>query len=148
MQIFENEIWFSGEKDFLSNFYPAQVNYNGITYPNHECAFQAQKVLDKEIQRQFAELKNPRSAKSKGRKVSLREDWEEVKFTIMEEIVKAKFTQNPELKQQLLETGNKQLQERRNRFPDKIWGMNIKGEGKNMLGKILMKVREELNLRQ
>ena len=72
--------------------------------------------------------------------MSLREDWEEVKFAIMEEIVKAKFTQNPKLKQLLLETGNKELQERRSRFPDKTWGMNGKGEGKNMIGKILMKV--------
>ena len=144
MQEFENEIWFSGEEDFLSNFYPAYVTYNGITYPNSECAFQAQKILDANIQKEFSLLTNPRSAKSKGRKVPLRYDWEDVKYNIMEEIVRAKFTQNPQLKKQLLDTGNKQLQERRKCFPDKVWGMTLKGVGENRLGKILMKIRSEL----
>lgn len=60
----------------------------------------------------------------------------------MYEIVKAKFTQNEDLKQRLLETGDMYLEEG-NTWGDRTWG-TINGKGQNRLGKILMKVREEL----
>lgn len=96
--------------------------------------FQAQK--DVSIAHEFAALTNPVMAKWNGRKVHLRPDWEEVKLGIMEEIVKAKFTQHPELKEKLLNTGDRLLVEG---GTDNFWGN--KG---NSLGKILMKVRMEL----
>ena len=62
----------------------------------------------------------------------------------MEEIVRAKFTQNPKLKEQLLSTGDAILIER-NTWNDRYWGVDIRsGVGKNHLGKILMKIRSEL----
>ena len=62
----------------------------------------------------------------------------------MEDIVRAKFTQNQELKQQLIGTGDAYLEEG-NTWHDTCWGVDLKtGEGQNHLGKILMKVRQEL----
>ena len=62
----------------------------------------------------------------------------------MEEIVRAKFTQNQDMKQQLLATGNLVLEEG-NGWHDTFWGVDLKtGEGENHLGRILMQVREEL----
>ena len=138
---------FRGKYYFLSNFFPAEVTYNGLTYQNNEAAFQAQKTYSKEERIEFTTLE-PRDAKRRGRRGRLREDWEQVKDRIMEEIVRAKFSQNKELKEQLLATGDAQLVEG-NRWNDRYWGVDIRsGVGENHLGKILMKVRSELRLSQ
>lgn len=129
---------FRGDYYFLSNFYSAPVTWDGITYLNNEAAFQSAKVLDKSVREQFATL-DPSSAKRKGRHVQLRQDWEQVKYSIMQEICYAKFTQNEDLKQKLLATGDKYLEEG-NTWGDRIWG-TVNGQGQNMLGKILMGVR-------
>jgi ribA/ribD-fused uncharacterized protein len=139
---------FRGEYYFLSNFYNAKVFWDGITYDNNEAAFQSAKTTDKTVRDfMFAGVDAP-TAKKTGRKIQLRPDWEEVKFDVMYEIVKAKFTQNPYLKAKLLETGNEELQEG-NCWHDNTYGnclcykcRNI--TGKNILGEILMKVRSEL----
>lgn len=128
---------------FLSNFYEVKVMYGGLTYGSNEAAFQAQKCMTEEEKRQFTEL-NPGKSKSVGRLVQLRPDWEQVKVGIMEEIVRAKFTQNRELALRLLATGEKVLVEG-NHWGDTYWGVDTRtGQGDNHLGKILMKVREEL----
>ena len=138
---------FRGKYYFLSNFFPAEVTYSGLTYQNNEAAFQAQKTYSKEERIEFTTLE-PRDAKRRGRRVRLRKDWEQVKDRIMEEIVRAKFSQNEELKEQLLATGDAQLVEG-NRWNDRYWGVDIRsGVGENHLGKILMKVRSELRISQ
>ena len=126
---------FRGKYYFLSNFFPAEVTYNGLTYQNNEAAFQAQKTYSKEERIEFTTLE-PKDAKRRGRRVRLRRDWEQVKDRIMEEIVRAKFSQNEELKEQLLATGDAQLVEG-NRWNDRYWGVDIRsGVGENHLGKI------------
>ena len=128
---------------FLSNFYEAPVEYGGLRYQNNEAAFQAQKCLNEEEKLQFTGLPANR-ANRLGRQVQLRPDWEQVKVGIMEEIVRAKFTQNEHLKWQLLETGDAKLIEGNN-WNDTFWGVNAaNGKGANHLGKILMKIRAEL----
>ncbi len=132
---------FRGKNYFLSNFYSAPVTYEGITYENNEAAFQAAKVLDKSEREKFAKL-DPSSAKRKGRRVQLRHDWEKVKFDVMYQVCLAKFTQNEDLRKKLLATGDEHLEEG-NTWGDRIWG-TVNGKGQNNLGKILMRVREEL----
>ena len=134
---------FDGKYAFLSNFYDAPVEYNGLCYLNSEAAFQAQKTTD-EIERiKFTHL-NPSEAKRLGRKVNLRNDWENVKTQIMYEICYAKFTQNSDLAQKLLDTGNQTLVEG-NTWNDTFWGV-CEDAGENHLGIILMQIRKELNL--
>ena len=130
---------FRGKYFFLSNFYEAPVTWQGITYDNNESAFQSAKVLDEKTRKSFAHLA-PSMAKRKGRKVPLRYDWEKVKDNIMYEICLAKFSQNEDLRQKLLDTGNEYLEEG-NTWGDTYWG-TVNGKGKNKLGKTLMKVRE------
>lgn len=132
---------FRGKYYFLSNFFEAPVTYEGITYGNNEAAFQAAKVTDTTVKEKFSNL-DPSSAKRKGRHVQLRHGWDRIKFNIMYEIVKAKFEQNSELREKLLETGDSHLEEG-NTWGDRIWG-TVSGKGQNNLGKILMRVREEL----
>jgi ribA/ribD-fused uncharacterized protein len=126
---------------FLSNFFPCIVTYKGLTYQNSEAAFQAQKVTDIELQKQFTKL-NASAAKRLGKQVPLRKDWESVKDEIMYEVVLTKFSQNESLKIQLLKTGNEELVEG-NSWHDYEWGV-CGGYGQNKLGKILMRVRKEL----
>ena len=138
---------FTGRYAFLGNFYDAPVEFGGIRYRNSEAAFQAQKCEDEEKRLWFAGLA-PGRAKSLGGRVRLREDWEEVKTGLMLEIVRAKFTQNPELAEKLLATGGKRLVEGTT-WNDTCWGIDIHtGKGENRLGKILMQVRDELKENQ
>lgn len=132
---------FRGKYFFLSNFFEIPVTWQGITYQNNEAAFQSAKVINQKNRQSFASL-NPSKAKSKGRHVQLRNDWEKIKDNIMYEICYCKFSQNEELKKKLIATGNALLVEG-NTWGDKYWGV-CNGIGKNKLGKILMKVREEL----
>lgn len=134
---------FRGEYAFLSNFWEVPVTYKGLTYGSNEAAFQAQKCMTEEEKMEFIQLR-PSASKKLGCRVKLRPDWEEVKVGLMEEIVRAKFTQNEELKALLLATGEANLEEG-NTWHDTCWGVDAKtGEGQNHLGKILMKIRDEL----
>ena len=135
---------FFDEYRFLSNFYEAPVTYGGLTYQSNEAAFQAQKCQSDEEKRRFTAL-SPSSAKSLGRRVKLRPDWETVKVGIMEEIVRAKFTQNRDLGIKLINTGERELIEG-NTWRDLFWGVDLATrKGRNHLGQILMKIRDEIN---
>jgi len=134
---------FTGEYDFLSNFHPSPIEVNGILYPTVEHAFQAAKTSIPEERQALADTTTPGSAKRLGRKVQLRPDWEEVKVGIMEELVRLKFTTHPDLREQLLATGDAELVEGNN-WNDRFWGV-CRGQGRNELGKILTKVRSELS---
>lgn len=132
---------FDGEYAFLSNFQQCLLHFDGLLYLNSEAAFQAQKCVIASDRRQFTEL-SPRDAKKLGRKVMLRDDWEEVKDDLMYKIVLAKFLQNPSMADALIKTGTAKLIEG-NHWGDTYWGM-CDGVGENKLGEILMRVRDEL----
>ena len=132
---------FRGKYFFLSNFYLTEVSFEGLTFQNNEAAFQAMKTLDKGKRVEFTGL-DPSSAKRKGRQIKLRKDWEEIKDQIMYEICLSKFNQNEDLKRKLLQTKGIELIEG-NDWGDTYWGV-CRGRGQNKLGKILMRVREEL----
>ena len=127
---------------FLSNFYHSPVKYRNLIYLNAEAAFQAQKESCEKDKEQYTRM-NPAQAKLVGRNCNLREDWEEIKEQTMYEIVKAKFTQNEALARLLLATGDAYLEEG-NWWHDTTWGV-CNGVGQNKLGKIRMRVREELD---
>lgn len=135
---------FRGTYGFLSNMYSVSVTWDGRTYQNSEAAFQSAKSLDPEERDAFCALNGP-AAKRQGRRSTLRRDWEEVKVGIMEEVVRAKFTQHPDLARRLVETGDAELLEG-NGWHDAFWGVDAKTlEGENHLGRILMKIRTELS---
>lgn len=136
---------FKNKYSFLSNMYPCKVEFGGITYNSTEAAFQAQKNVAKA--EMFTKLSG-RDAKILGRKMVLPDNWEETKYEKMERIVRAKFVQNSDLKEKLLATGDSELIEG-NYWHDNYWGdcncpkcKDI--PGKNCLGEILMKLRDEL----
>ena len=132
---------FSGKYWFLSNFYPCEIVYDGINYPTIEHAYQAAKTLDKVTRLRIAALDRPDQAKKIGKTIELRDDWEEVKVCVMYDLLKLKFSQD-KFRKLLLETGDNQLIEG-NTWGDQFWGV-ASGIGLNALGKLLMKVREDL----
>ena len=134
---------FTNEYYFLSNYSDSEFVYDGIQYQNAESAFQSQKCANKEDRKQFSKL-NSTEARKLGRKVSLRKDWESVKVNEMRKIVKEKFLQNPDLQKKLIETNSEYLEEG-NPWGDRLWG-TVDGCGANLLGQILMELRDELVL--
>lgn len=132
---------FRGSFEFLSNFYITPVNFEGLVYNSAECAFQAAKTLNQKEREQFVNM-DPRTAKRMGRMIPLRKDWEQIKDTVMLEIVRNKFKTGV-MKEKLLATGDAKLIEG-NWWGDEYWGI-CRNKGLNKLGNILMKVRDELN---
>lgn len=111
-----------------------------MEYPTVEHAYQAAKTLDIHQRDQIAAAEGPGVAKSLGRSVTMRTDWNEVKLGIMEFLLRQKFYYEP-LRSQLLATGNAELIEG-NTWNDTFWGV-CRGRGHNHLGRLLMKVRTE-----
>lgn len=134
----------SDEFGCFSNFAPYPVRMEGKVWPTSEHYFQAQKFEDAEHREQIRKTKSPMIAARLGRdrKKLLRRDWESVKVGIMRDVVRGKFTQHDDIRQILLSTGDAKIVEHTEN--DSYWGDGGDGSGKNMLGRILMEVREEL----
>jgi ribA/ribD-fused uncharacterized protein len=132
---------FHGEYRFLSNFWPAIVEMDGIIYPTVEHAYQAAKTFDQSARLKIQALREPGNAKRAGRRISLRPDWEAVKLNVMLSLLRSKFAEKS-LADKLLATGDYELLEG-NEWGDTFWGV-CRGIGHNHLGKLLMQVRKEL----
>ena len=128
----------------FSNFSPHPVVLKGKTWPTSEHYFQAQKFAGTPDEEEVRLAKSPMIAARMGRsrKRPLRKDWEAAKDRIMHEAVLAKFTQHADLREILLGTGDSKLVEHTEN--DAYWGDGGDGSGRNMLGQILMRVRDEL----
>lgn len=128
----------------LSNFYPSPIKIGKYTWATVEHYFQAQKFKGAEYEHQIRKAPSPMKAAELGRtrKVKMRKHWESVKVNIMREALMAKFTQHPDLKMILLQTEEAILIEHTSN--DSYWGDRGDGSGKNMLGKLLMEIRDRL----
>jgi len=152
---------FEGRYRFLSNFYPCEIEHQGIKYPSVENFYVAMKVNDQQLingkyytpgdfREMIALVKNPAEVKKIGSKVKLRSNWDEKKLEVMNWAVRQKFKNNPELKEMLINTSNQDIVEG-NYWHDVYWGIctcdKCGDKGQNHLGKILMEVRDELTPR-
>ena len=131
---------FDGESDFLSNFYECPILWKGNLYRNSESIYQSYKTLDN-VPFDFTKTTGSQ-AKKISKKLNVRPDWNKIKFDLMYEICQEKFNQNTDIAQKLMNTGDAILIEG-NYWGDTYWG-KCNGVGQNNLGKILMKIREEL----
>lgn len=151
MSLFENEIkGFFGEYRFLSNFYPCKISFGGIDFGSVENVYVAVKTYNFKESRDehFYRLTKiskmtPGQAKRFGR-IGVRPDWtDEFKAITMLYLLKQKFSDvNPELKQLLIATGDTYIEET-NTWGDTFWGV-CDGVGENVLGNLLMNIRDEL----
>jgi len=130
---------FRGPFAFLSNFFPASIEWEGLTYPTVEHAFQAAKTLSLSTRVHIANLPSPQEARQYGRHVDLRADWNTVRLGIMRTLIRFKFS-SPDLSQRLVNTLPHRLIEM-NAWGDTFWGMTSETVGSNWLGRILMAER-------
>ncbi|ETR71903.1 MAG: hypothetical protein OMM_02128 [Candidatus Magnetoglobus multicellularis str. Araruama] len=136
------------EKDqpygFFSNFSNHAVYLKNKIWKTSEHYYQSQKYANSDYEEKIRLAPSPMIAAKMGRdhRFSPKPDWENVKNTIMLEVLFAKFTQHPELKDELIKTAPLTIIEHTEN--DHYWGDGGNGSGKNMLGKLLMKVRSSL----
>ena len=148
---------FTGRYRFLSNFYPVEIEHQGIKYPSVEHYYVAMKIKgDQQIDGKYLTMNDCRETISKmpdagkvkklGKILKIRKDWDQVKMDVMIWGIREKF-KNEDLKEELLNTGDLQIIEG-NSWHDNFFGVcscgPCQGKGQNNLGKILMKVRQDL----
>ncbi len=162
---------FSGPYRFLSNFWPISVKLvgtiyakcpeypqglsfsDGLIYNSVEHAYQAAKSDNPFDWEEIQKLETPGKAKKYGSNLKVRFDWNpQTKIDVMTNLVTQKFWfKEPLLTQKLLQTGNAELIEG-NTWNDTFWGQTKEKDqpwtGENHLGKILMQVRRELQIRK
>lgn len=146
---------FDHEFEFLSNFYRIPVTLEGITFPSSEHAYQWHKALDPE-KKAWIIYKDPVNkiwtsmgeSKRRGKAVE-RSDWDDaLRFTTMQKVVRAKFTQNPDVRKKLIDTWPSYIEEGNN-WHDNFFGscrcdaVACGDTGLNFLGKLHMSLREE-----
>lgn len=129
---------------WMSNFARFPIELDGKDWPTSEHYYQAMKFTDPQLQERVRLASGPGQAALIGRDkdLPLREDWDEVKDNVMRKVVLAKFRQHEELAYELVATGDAILIEHTKN--DSYWADGGNGRGKNMLGVILMGVRDQL----
>lgn len=159
MVITDKVVLFYGHQDPFSNMYPCQIEINGLKFNSVEQGYMVCKAGafdDKEIIARLLEQKDPYECKKLGRMVSGFDsrEWDKTKLGIMLILCMAKFSQNKELGEALLNTGDKKLGEASP--SDTVWGIGLSidsplaieprnWKGMNALGQILTDVRTRLS---
>lgn len=145
----------SEEHKFLSNFYPAKVEYSGLVFPSSEHAYMSAKSDETvEIDGVKYNWKNyctrpdvkPAKVKGESRFLTLPENWDAIKVHVMYLCLISKFS-DLKLKERLLGLGNQNIQEG-NWHGDMFWGVDLRQNpniGENNLGRLLMLVRDEIS---
>ena len=149
--------WLREKMDEVIGFYPREfypfdnfssfkVEWNGYLFASVEEAYQAASFMgsDEEL---VEKIKKSHSADEAQRiayanRDKRREDWDDVKVSIMEELLRLKIEQNPYVKKKLLQTGDYMIVE--DSPKDDFWGWGPNRNGQNNLGKLWMKLRKEL----
>lgn len=136
---------FQGEYRWLSNFWPARVELDGMTYPSVEHAYMAAKSPAPEWRHFCASTAHPGVVKRASRDIVLVQGWDGLKISVMAALLRQKFATEP-MRSKLIATGSAHLQEG-NRWGDRFWGVDLRLDpprGQNVLGQLLMQIRSEL----
>lgn len=127
----------------FSNFSPHGIYVDNKFYPTSEHYYQSQKFIDVQTRETIRHAATPRIAADLGRTLpNLRFDWDDIKEDVMLKALQCKFTQHNNLKELLLSTKDSYIVE--DSKTDSYWGVGADGNGKNMLGKLLMNLRASL----
>ena len=136
------------EREFycFSNFSSFSVEWKGRKWPTSEHAYQAAKFFEtspKLVDEIFEAMSSHDAFKiARSNSKTVPQNWDEKKVEIMEEIVRHKLEQNPYILHKLMQTGNLEIIE--DSLKDNFWGWGEKRDGRNELGKIWMKLRNEV----
>ena len=152
-------VLFYGDKEIYSNFYPAEFEIDARTFPTSEHYFMYTKAMrfdpDGPVTYKKLMSASPAEAKKLGRQIRFFDAgvWNTIDQENMYAACFAKFSQNPELRKQILATGDDIIAECSPR--DRKWGIGMgknnpdaqntdKWRGRNLLGNVLMRVRDAL----
>lgn len=132
----------------FSNLYRREIYFEGIRYPTSEHAYQAGKPRKDAVRAWLLAAPTPALLAMAAHGLywwDIRSDWSKIKFERMKQVLQAKFTQHDDLRTLLLSTEEVRLVESAtvDSAVNRLWG-EVNGQGKNMLGKLLMEVRAEL----
>lgn len=130
---------FRGKYAFLSNFANVKIKHEGRIYNSVEHAYIASKQ-DTDYWKDLCLRFDASFLKKKSKGIDIRRDWKEVRLEIMYELLLQKFNKEP-FKSLLLEIDEDIVED--NDWNDTFWGI-CKGKGENMLGKLLMRIRDNL----
>lgn len=128
----------------FSNFSSFAIEWKGKLWMSSEHAYHSEKFLDEEMKENIRVCRSAHDSLklAHANKDKYREDWQEIMVPTMKEIVRAKVDQHPYVKKKLLDTGDKEIIE--DSWRDDFWGWGPNQDGKNMLGKLWMEIREEI----
>jgi len=145
---FDEFIGFYNREFFcLDNFSSFGIDYNGIYYQTIEHAYQSLKFKDvaPKVEKQIIECHSAYDAQKIAHENIEKQvkNWDDIKLDVMEKLVRAKLEQHPYVKKKLLETKNNLICE--DSPKDSFWGIGPNRDGRNELGKLWMKLRDELN---
>jgi ribA/ribD-fused uncharacterized protein len=150
IQLPEIHFYRANEKPYgaFSNLYKRAIIFEGIEYPTAEHAYQAGKARKAEVREWILNAPSPSLVAMAAHGLytwDIVPNWSKIKFDRMRNVLKAKYTQHEDLRELLLSTGNMRLVEacRTNNIVNRTWG-EVNGKGLNMLGVLLMELREEL----
>lgn len=138
------------EREFypFSNFSAFQLEWAGYTFPTSEHAYQWMKFQGLWQMRDVADAIRKASSAHDAFKIAERNadkkqsDWDEIKLEIMEAILRAKLSQHPYVHKKLRDSGDRQIIECS--WRDDFWGWGPNKDGQNMLGKLWMKIRDDV----
>ncbi|KAF5373706.1 hypothetical protein D9758_000959 [Tetrapyrgos nigripes] len=135
----------------FSNFSRHPVDYGGKTYPTSEHLFHAFKFMEEhpdiaEHIRTYSDSPRDALLQARRHKAEQRKDWFDVNVEVMDTVIYAKFSQHEDIKQELLDTSDAKLVE--DSKVDSFWGIGANKQGRNELGKALMRLRARFRQEQ
>lgn len=152
MNELEVRFYRSSERPYgpLSNLYRRLIEFEGETFATSEHAYQAGKPRRREVREWLMEAPSPALLAMAAHGLyywDVMPGWSRTKFTRMRRVLRAKFTQHADLRGLLLSTGSARLIEAAtvDNEVNRLWG-EVNGQGRNMLGELLMELRDELRL--
>lgn len=136
----------------FSNLFRRPMEFEGRVYPTAEHAYQAGKARKEEVREWILSAPSPSLVAMAAHGLytwDIAPEWSRTKFDRMRRILTAKFTQHEDFKELLLSTGSARLVEagRTDNAVNRIWG-EVNGKGKNMLGILMMEVRDEVRAQE
>ena len=128
---------------YLSCFSGHTLEWKGILYPSVEHAYHCERYEDPEVLATIMAADTPRSAWeiSQSYKHTQRPGWDEMKRSVMKELFRAKLAQHADVYNALSTSGDAAIVKHQS---DAYWGDNLDGSGQNVMGKVWMELRAEL----
>jgi ribA/ribD-fused uncharacterized protein len=148
--VHEIRFYRANEKPYgvFSNLYPRPITFEGTVFATAEHAYQAGKARKQEVREWILSAPTPGLVAMAAHGLytwDIVSNWSQIKYQRMRDVLCAKFTQHEDLREILISTGDARLVEagRVANAVNRTWG-EVNGKGLNMLGRLLMEIRDEL----